>query len=97
MEHEKRDTTNFAIWSQKRINLERAIQAGRDDDAIPISGFIHLLERAHLLDYMLTQAPRRAIMYGKEAETLESLKLVEDIIWEIKTGVDIAPWVEVND
>ena len=92
----KRDQTLIALWTHQRLNLERAIESGKSDDNMAISGFLGLLEHARMLDVMLVKSPRRMIMYGLEEKTLNSLKLVEELIHEIRTGEEVPLGMELN-
>ena len=74
----------FAVWVNKRINLERAIQEGKSDETMTISGFMALLEHSHMLDIMLVRSPKRMAMYGAEEETLGSLRFLEALLQEIR-------------
>lgn len=82
--NKERDEIFFALWGTRRLNLERAMQAENDIDA-----YMCLSIHAHWLDVMLTRTPEMMDSYGMRDHALGSLRLIEGLLWEIKTGVDV--------
>ena len=83
-QYKERDEIQIAVWTQQRLNLERAIVDGQGNDNMSVTGYVSLLVHAYTLDIMLVRSPRRMAEYGLYEQTLGSLRFLEGLLGEIR-------------